>query len=69
MLRSEDDQIYLLSQLPGYSQVQLVRGLGDTVGVELHQLKQVDQHHTHQGFVIGQVFSQLEIIIIIIIVL
>ena len=25
--------------------LQVVRGLGYTVGVELHQLKQVDQHH------------------------
>ena len=47
-----------------YSQLQLVRGLSYTVSVELHQLKQVDQHPTHQGFVIGQILSQLEIIII-----
>ena len=54
-----------VSELPRYSQPQLVRGLGYTVGVELHQLKQVDQHPTNQGFVIGQIRSQLEIIIII----
>ena len=46
----------------GYSPLQPVRGLGYTVGVELHQLKQVDQHHTHQGFVIAQIFSLLDII-------
>ena len=53
-----------VSELPRYSQPQLVRGLGYTVGVELHQLKQVDQHPTNQGFVIGQIRSQLEIIIL-----
>ena len=47
-----------------YSQPQVVRGLGYTVGVELHELKQVDQHPTHQGFVIGQILSQLESIIL-----
>ena len=46
-----------------YSQLQLVRGLSYTVSVELHQLKQVDQHHSNQGFLIAQIFSQLEIII------
>ena len=57
----DEDQI--LSGSPPYSQVQVVRGLGYTVGVELHQLKQVDQHPSHQGFVIAQIFCQLEIII------
>ena len=53
-----------VSRLPGYLQFQLIGGLVDTVGVELHQLEQVDQHLPHQSFIIGQIFSHLESIII-----
>ena len=42
-----------------YSQLQLVRGLSYTVSVELHQLKQVDQHSANQSLVLAEIFSQL----------
>lgn len=47
---------------PGQKQalpVQSVRALRDAVRVELHQLKQVDQHSANQSLVLAEIFSQL----------